>query len=116
MRNEKNEASRQAEQDGIKNHINTKLTNEWGGGKYGDNVNKSYALLFSYFSRVIQNIIDTCTTYQSTIQCNPIKLFNTIKVIMHDTEITKHPFASLTEEFYRVLNMKQYEKVNHVGT
>ena len=62
-------------------YIKLKFTNVLGQNKYEDNLKKSYALVFSYFYKVIQNRIDTCPTYQSTIQYNPIGLLNTIKLI-----------------------------------
>ena len=36
--------------------------------KYEDNLRKVYDLVFSYFSKVMKNRIETSPTYESTIQ------------------------------------------------
>ena len=64
--------------------------------KYEKNLNKVYALVLSYCSKVTKNRIDSSLTYQSNIQDNTILLLNTIKVIMHDPDRTKYAYVSLT--------------------
>ena len=62
--------------------------------KYGYNIKEVYALVLIYCSKVMQNGIETYTTYHPSIQYNPIELSNTTKVIMNDPDITKYPYAS----------------------
>ena len=86
--------------------------NRWGEKKYEYNLKKAYALVLSYCSKVMQNIIETSPTHQSTIQESPIELLNTTELIMHNPEITKYYCALLTEALHRILNMKKHEKEN----
>lgn len=62
--------------------------------KYEDNLRKVYDLVFSYFSKVMKNRIETSPTYESTIQYNSIKLLKTIKLMMHDPDRTKYAYTS----------------------
>ena len=79
---------------------------------YQSNLKKSYALILSYCSKTIQSRIEAASSYESVIQDDPIEILKKIKIIMHDPEKSKYPFASLTEAMSRTINSKQYEKEN----
>ena len=79
---------------------------------YQSNLKKSYALILSYCSKTIQSRIEADSSYESVIQDDPIEILKKIKIIMHDPEKSKYPFASLTEAMSRMINIKQYEKEN----
>ena len=45
--------------------------------------------------------------YETKIQYNPIELLKPIKILIHKPEWSKYTFASITEAFKHVVNMKQ---------
>ena len=79
---------------------------------YEANLKKSYALIIEYCSKTIQSRIESDPQYESNIQDDLIELLKKIKIIMHDPEKSKYPFASLTEAVNRLVNLKQYDKEN----
>lgn len=48
-------------------------------------------------SKQLQNAIETCIDFKTTIQDDPIKLLKTIKIVMHKPERSKYPYTSITE-------------------
>jgi hypothetical protein len=74
------------------------------------NLTKAYALIFStYCDKTMQNRVEEHPQFETIIRYDPIELLNKIKVLMHDPIRAKYPFASLTEAFSRMLNLKQSE-------
>ena len=57
----------------------------------------------------MQNRIEEHPGFETKIRDDPIELLERIKVLMHDPIRAKYPFASLTEEMSRMLNLKQNE-------
>lgn len=78
--------------------------------QYKDNLKRSYAVIFGYCSKVMQNRLETHVNYETKIRDDPVELLKTIKIIMHDPERTRYPYASLTKALSRIINMKQQEK------
>ena len=74
------------------------------------NLGKAYALILTYCNKTMENRILVHPDYESKIRNDPIELLKIIKVLMHDPERAKYPYASLTEAMTRVINIKQYEK------
>ena len=69
VKNDTGEAAIQYEQDVMEILYQSEI-DEWmrRKNKYGDNLKKYYDLVFSYFPKVMNNKIETCTTCHSTIQ------------------------------------------------
>ena len=64
VRTEIDEASRQAEQYGMGILYQYEIYKWMSRKKYGYNLKKACDLVFSYFSKVMHNIIETCPTSQ----------------------------------------------------
>ena len=78
-----------------------------------ENMLKAYAVIYStYCSKTIQNRIEEHPDYETVIRDDPIELLKTIKVLMHETARARYPYASVTDAFTRLLNMKQMEHEN----
>ena len=75
-----------------------------------ENAKKVYATIWGYCSKTIQNRIEAHTTYETLIRDDPIELLKAIKIMMHDPERAKYPYASLKEALTRMINIKQLEK------
>ena len=90
--------------------------NRWGDkNKYEYNLKKYYALVLTYVSKAMKNIIETTLAFHSTIQEILIELSRIIKVIMYDPYITMYAYVSWTEALYQILNPKQNEKENPIN-
>ena len=76
---------------------------------YEQNKTKAYSTILGYCSKTIQNRVEEHPDYETMIRDDPIELLKAIKILMHDPVRARYPFASLTEAFDRVLNMKQRE-------
>ena len=74
---------------------------------YENNMIKAYATIFDYCSKTIQARIRESSDYESTIRNNPIELMKAIKELMHSPVRAKYAFATLTDAFERLLNIKQ---------
>ena len=76
---------------------------------YENNIIKAYATIFEYCSKTIQARIRELSDYESKIRNNPIELMKAIKELMHSPIRAKYAFATLTDAFERLLNIKQQE-------
>ena len=76
---------------------------------YENNIIKAYATIFDYCSKTIQARIRESSNYESKIQNNLIELMKAIKELMHSPIRAKYAFATLTDAFERLLNIKQQE-------
>ena len=74
------------------------------------NLGKAYAFIITYCNRTMEQRILVHPDYQVKIKNDPIELLKVIKILMHDPERAKYPYASLTEAITRIINIKQYEK------
>ena len=76
---------------------------------FTQNLWKSYAVIWEYCSKQLQNTIKTRVDFKTTIQDEPIELLKTIKIVMHEPERSKYPYALIMEAFKRVINIRQKE-------
>ena len=63
---------------------------------YEGNMKRAYTLIYTRCGRSIQHRIEALPDFEKEIRNKPIKLLKAIKVIMHDPERAKYPYASLT--------------------
>ncbi|MGC9211839.1 MAG: hypothetical protein ACP5FU_06805, partial [Nitrososphaeria archaeon] len=69
---------------------------------------KAYALIFSNSSsRIMQSRVEEHPEFHTTIKNDPIKLFEVIKVLMHDPVRAQYPMISMTDALTRLINAKQ---------
>ena len=68
--------------------------------EFKQNLRNSYIVVWEFCDKNIQNSIKTNVEYESKIQYNPIKLLKSINILMHKTERSKYPFASITQLYY----------------
>jgi hypothetical protein len=74
------------------------------------NMIKAYALIFStYCSKIMQSRIEQHADFESDIRDNPIRLLETIQVLMHDTIRGRYPYASVTDAMKNLLYIKQQD-------
>ena len=77
--------------------------------QYENNMIKAYATIFEYYSKTIQACIRESSDYKTKIRNNPIELLKAIKKLMHSPIRAKYEYATLTDAFERLLNIKQQE-------
>ena len=68
---------------------------------------KTYALIFGYYNKTMQNRIEESKDFESIIREDPLELLKEIKKKMYDPARTKYEYVTLTESFSRILNTKQ---------
>ena len=74
------------------------------------NMFKAYSLIMStYCTSLMRSRIEAHAEYDNGIRDNPIHLLQVIQVLMHDTVRGQYPFASVTDTFKKLLNIKQQE-------
>ena len=73
------------------------------------NLNNAFALIKSFCNQTMVNKLEALPDYETNILDDPIKLIETIKILMHDPEWARYEFGSLTEAMQRVVNIKQLE-------
>ncbi len=72
-------------------------------------MNNAYALIKSFCNITMINKIEAHPDFETKIRDNAIELLKVIKVLMHDPERARYPYASLTDAMSRLINIKQYE-------
>ena len=105
------EETRKIEQKGLELRYQTDYT------RYCDrldnldqNLIKAYALIYSsYCSKIMQSRVEQHADFETVIRDDPIKLLETIQVLMHDTIRGRYPYASVTDAMRNLLFIKQQE-------
>ena len=87
----------------IKEHILRKR-------QFKANLSNAFALIKSFCNKTMVNKLEALPDYESKIRDDPIELLQAIKLLMHDPERARYPYASLTEAMGRMINIKQGEE------
>ena len=74
-----------------------------------NNMIKAYATISDYCSTRMQQCIWELSNYTTKIINNPIALLTAIKELRHSKIRAKYPYATLTNAFQHLINIKQQE-------